>query len=310
MKPHLIIISGPTAVGKTELSIHLAKELNGEIISADSMQIYKYMDIGSAKISAKEMKGVKHYLIDTLRPDEEFNVLKFQQMAKEAMKNIYETGKIPIITGGTGFYIQSVLYDISFSNQDDRAIRKELLTFMEQNGKEALYRELQQVDPSYARNLHPNNVKKVIRGLAFYKSTGKPLSLHNQEEQKKESPYNFCYFVLTMERNKLYNRIDKRVDQMMESGLLEEVSKLKKMGYDKNMVSMQGLGYKELFSYLEGEISLLAAVEKIKRDTRHFAKRQMTWFRREKDVIFIEKNHESLHNMLVKVKEIINDDEK
>ncbi len=291
-KKPLIILTGPTAVGKTALSIQLAKKLNGEIISADSMQVYKEMDIGSAKITEKEMEGVRHHLIDVLEPQEEFNIVKFQKLSGKAMEEIYKKGKIPIIAGGTGFYIQSVLYDIDFdANEEGKEYRSTLETIAkEENGVEKLYEMLKSVDPMSAEIIHANNVKRVIRALEFYKETGTPISSHNEEQKQKESPYNFCYFVLNDDREKLYDRIDKRVDLMLENGLLEEVKNLKGKGCKKDMVSMQGLGYKEILSYLEGEISLERAVYLIKRDTRHFAKRQLTWFRREKETIFVNKD--------------------
>lgn len=303
MKKPLIILSGPTAVGKTDLSIDLAKEVNGEIISADSMQVYKYMDIGSAKITPKEMRGVKHYLIDELLPDEEFNVVKFQQMAKEALNKVYAKGKIPIITGGTGFYIQALLYDISFTDTKEDLYREKWKDFANEQGKEALHEELKKVDPDYAKEVHENNIKKVIRALSFYDATGTKLSLHNQEERQRSSPYNYLYFVLTMDRDLLYQRIDQRVDLMIAKGLLDEVKKLKQLGYTKKLVSMQGLGYKEILDYLEGKTTLEEALYILKRDTRHFAKRQITWFKREKDVIYIEKDQNSLAKLLAYTKE-------
>lgn len=291
MKKPLIILAGPTAVGKTDLSIKLAQKIGGSIISADSMQVYKYMDIGSAKIMPQEMQGIPHYLIDELLPEEEFNIVVFQKLAKKYMEEIYAAGRIPILAGGTGFYIQSVLYDIDFSKEDTSdAIRKELEDFAAREGNVALHRKLQEVDEDSAKAIHPNNVKRVIRALEFYKQNGYPISKHNEEEKQKESPYNFAYFVLNDERSHLYERIDKRVDLMLEKGLLEEVKRLKEMGYHRKMVSMQGLGYKEILAYLEGEISLEEAVYILKRDTRHFAKRQLTWFRREDEVIWVNKD--------------------
>ena len=291
MKKPLIILTGPTAVGKTKASIELAKALNGEIISADSMQVYKYMDIGSAKIRPEEMQGIKHYLVDELEPEEEFHVVRFQQMAKQAMENIYAKGKVPIVVGGTGFYIQALLYDIDFTeNEEDTTYRQELEQLAEEKGTDYLHNMLKEVDPVSAETIHANNVKRVIRALEFYKLTGNKISEHNEKERAKESPYKFCYFVLNDERKILYDRIDLRVDKMLEDGLLDEVSDLKNRGYTKDMVSMQGLGYKEILDYLNGEISLEEAIYILKRDTRHFAKRQLTWFRRERDVIWINKN--------------------
>ncbi len=289
-KKPLIILTGPTAVGKTKASIGLAKAIGGEIISADSMQIYKYMDIGSAKIRPEEMQGVPHYLIDELDPADEFHVVRFQQMAKEAMTKIYASGHIPIVVGGTGFYIQALLNDIDFTDNDnDTSFRAELETFAKGYGAEALHERLREVDPESADAIHANNIKRVIRALEFYKKTGTKISEHNEQERQKESPYQFVYFVLNDDRENLYKRIDMRVDQMIEEGLVKEVQALKERGYNRNMVSMQGLGYKEILEYLDGECTLSEAVYKIKRDTRHFAKRQITWFKREGHVTWINK---------------------
>lgn len=290
MKRPLIILTGPTAVGKTKASIGLAKAINGEIISADSMQVYKYMDIGSAKIHPEEMQGVKHYLVDELEPDEEFNVVRFQQMAKQAMQEIYAKGKVPILVGGTGFYIQAVLYDIDFQeNDEDHSYREELEGLAKEKGASYLHQMLAEVDEESAKEIHENNVKKVIRALEYHHQTGQKISAHNAQERQKESPYNAVYFVLNDERKNLYDRINLRVDQMIEEGLVEEVRGLKERGYKKEMVSMQGLGYKEMLDYLDGIYTLEEAVEIIKRDTRHFAKRQLTWFRRERNVEWINK---------------------
>ena len=289
-KRPLIILTGPTAVGKTALSVKLAKAINGAIISADSMQVYRGMDIGSAKVTKDEMEGVPHYLIDVLDPDEEFHVVRFQEMAKAAMEEIYAKGQIPILTGGTGFYIQSVLYDIDFTSQEeDTAFRDKLENLAKQQGNEVLHEMLKNVDPVSAEKIHANNVKRVIRALEFYEKTGQPISEHNEAEAAKKSPYAFCYFVLNDDRDKVYDRIEKRIDLMLDAGLIEEVKSLKEKGYHKSMVSMQGLGYKEILSYLDGEITLDEAVYILKRDTRHFAKRQLTWFRREKDVTWVNK---------------------
>lgn len=288
-KKKLVVLTGPTAVGKTELSINLAKRINGSIISADSIQIYKYMDIGSAKITREEMQGVKHYLVDELYPDEEFNIYKFKKMAEEAMAEIYAEGKIPIITGGTGFYIQSLLYDVEFDDNDnDYTYRNELEQLVKEKGNEYVHNMLREVDEKAAESIHMNNSKRVIRALEFYKQTGKKISEHNEEQREKESPYDFRYFVLNRDRDELYERINKRIDIMIENGLIEEVKGLLDRGYGRELVSMQGLGYKEIAAYLEGEISLEEAVYILKRDTRHFAKRQLTWFRRESDVIWMD----------------------
>lgn len=290
MKRPLIILTGPTAVGKTSLSLSLAKELDGEIVSADSMQVYRYMDIGTAKIREEERQGIPHHLIDVLDPWEDFNVVRFQKMARKALEEIWERGHIPIVTGGTGFYIQALLYDIHFTeNNEDSSLRKDLENYARENGAEALHSRLAEVDEKAASQIHFNNVKRVIRALEFYYQTGKKMSEHNEEERKRTSPYDFKYFVLNDEREHLYAGINRRVDLMMKEGLVEEVRKLKEMGCDSAMVSMQGLGYKEILSHLEGEYTLDEAVYKIKRDTRHFAKRQITWFKRERDVIWLHK---------------------
>lgn len=290
MKKPLVILTGPTAVGKTKASIGLAKAIGGEIISADSMQVYKQMDIGSAKIKPSEMDGIPHYLVDILEPDEEFHVVLFQQMAKQTIQKIYEKGKIPILVGGTGFYIQAVLYDIDFSeNEKDTSYREELEKLAQTKGAEYLHDRLREVDEKSAQDIHANNVKRVIRALEYFHQTGEKISEHNEEQRKKVSPYNFSYFVLNDERAHLYERINLRVDQMINEGLVREVQSLKEKGYTRDMVSMQGLGYKEMLDYLDNKCSLEEAVEIIKRDTRHFAKRQITWFKRESDVTWIDK---------------------
>lgn len=284
-KQRLIIVTGPTAVGKTALSVALAKRLCGEIISADSMQVYRHMDIGSAKVSEEEMGGVRHHLIDILEPSEEFNVARFKQLAGEAVRDIASRGAVPIVAGGTGFYIQALLYDIDFTQTtEDPAFRREMEEKAGREGPMALHALLREVDPRAADAIHANNVKRVIRALEFNRQTGMRISDHNEAERQKESAFDSYYYVLTTDRPALYERIDRRVDQMMEQGLVGEVERLRAMGCRRDMVSMQGLGYKEILSYLDGEISLDEAVRIIKRDTRHFAKRQLTWFKREREV--------------------------
>ena len=290
-KKPLIVLTGPTAVGKTALSISLAKAVGGEIISADSMQVYKHMDIGSAKIMPDEMDGIPHYLVDVLEPSEEFHIAKFQEMAKSAMKEIYSRGHVPILVGGTGFYIQSITRDIDFTENDgDMSYRYQLEAYAKEYGNEKLHEQLREIDPKSANEIHANNVKRVIRALEYYHQTGQKISEHNEEQKQKESPYKLTYFVLNDIRSLLYERIEKRIDQMLQDGLIDEVQKLKDIGYHRNMVSMQGLGYKEILAYLEGECTLEEAIYILKRDTRHFAKRQLTWFKREQDVIWVNKN--------------------
>ena len=290
-KKPMIVLTGPTAVGKTKLSILLAKRVGGEIISADSMQVYQYMDIGSAKITEEEMEGIPHHLIDILKPWDEFNVVVFQQYCEKCLGEIYERGHIPILTGGTGFYIQAVLRDIDFTeNEEDTSYRSKLEEIARVQGAEVLYNMLKEVDMPSALVIHQNNVKRMIRALEYYKQTGERISDHNEKEKQRMSPYQSCYFVLNDERERLYQRIEQRIDEMLAAGLVEEVRKLREMGCHRGMVSMQGLGYKEILAYLDGECTLDEAVYLLKRDTRHFAKRQLTWFRREQDVIWVDKD--------------------
>lgn len=290
MKQPLIILTGPTAVGKTALSIGLAKAIDGEIISADSMQVYRGMDIGTAKIHPEEMQGVPHHLIDILSPQEAFHVADFQKRCKHCMQEIYQRNKIPILVGGTGFYIQAVLYDIQFPETEaDESYRKQLEQEAKTKGAAVLHQKLAEVDPEAAGQIHPNNVKRVIRALEYYQQTGRQISMHNEEERSKDSPYHFAYYVLNLPREVLYDRINKRVEQMRQEGLEAEVRRLLEEGCRRGMVSMQGLGYKEMIQSIQGEISIEEAYDKIKQETRHFAKRQLTWFRREREVSWIQK---------------------
>ncbi len=306
-KKPLIVLTGATAVGKTDLSVRLAKRIDGEIISADSIQVYKYMDIGSAKVTEDEMEGVRHYLVDELMPDEEFNIFVFQKLAKRYIEEIYKKGKVPIIVGGTGFYIQSLLYDVDFISEDnDRTYRDELEALAKTEGNAYLHDMLREVDSESADSIHENNVKRVIRALEYFHLTGEKISTHNKEQMGKSSPYDFKYYVLNVDRDILYKRIDERIDIMIENGLVDEVKGLLDKGYKRELVSMQGLGYKEIAAYLEGEYSLEEAVYILKRDTRHFAKRQLTWFRREKDVSWI--NYEEFNMSKDEILDFIIDD--
>lgn len=290
MKPPLIVLTGPTAVGKTKLSLSLAKAVDGEILSADSMQVYRHMDIGSAKIREAEMQGIPHHMIDILDPWESFNVALFQEKGKECIREIYGRNHIPVVTGGTGFYIQALLRDIDFTeNDEDTGYRRELEQLAAGKGAACLHGMLKAVDPEAAEAIHANNIKRTIRALEYYHMTGKRISEHNVQESQKPAAYNFCYFVLNDDRERLYARIEQRIDEMLAEGLEEEVQRLRDMGCHRGMVSMQGLGYKEIMAWLEGETTYEEAVEILKRDTRHFAKRQLTWFRRERDVIWIDK---------------------
>jgi len=286
---NVIVIFGPTASGKTRLSIELAKKIGGEIISADSMQIYKLMDIGTAKPSRDEMDGIKHYMIDEVYPDEEFSVAKFKKLALEYIKNIISKGKIPIIVGGTGLYINSLIYNIDFSEvETDWNLRKKLKREDDEKGNAYLHDKLKAIDPDAAAKIHVNDVKRIIRAIEVYELTGKTISYHQKVSRLNPPEYNYIKIGLTMNREKLYDRINKRVDVMLENGLVDEVKKLVELGYDKNAIAMQGLGYKEILAYIRGECSLAEAVEILKRETRRYAKRQITWFKRIEDVYWID----------------------
>lgn len=291
MKKKLLVLAGPTGVGKTELSINLAKKLNGEIISADSMQIYKYMDIGSAKVTEEEMDGIKHHLIDVVEPSEEFSVSEFKDYGEKALDEILGKDKLPMIVGGTGLYINSLTCNMNFSEtQKDEDYRNELNKLAEEKGNVYVHEMLKDIDSESYKNIHPNNLKRVIRALEVYKLTGQPFSSYNAGEKLYDSDYDIYFYVLTMDRAKLYERINRRVDIMMEKGLLEECIKLKEMGYTSFMQSMQGIGYKEILYHLEGKISLEEAVEMIKQGSRNYAKRQLTWFRRDPRAVFLDKD--------------------
>lgn len=308
MKRPLIVIGGPTACGKTGFSIKLAKEIGGEIISADSMQVYRYMDIGTAKVTPEEADGVPHYLIDELNPDEEYNVMLFQQKAKAYIEKIWAKGKIPILVGGTGFYINALLYDNDFTEtENDTSYREECYKLVQKQGPEVLYERLKEIDPEYAANIHANNVKRVTRALEYHYLTGQKFSEHNAEQKEKETPYDAAVIILTMDREQLYERIELRIDLMMEQGLLEEVKGLLDKGYTPDLVSMQGIGYKEFIPYFKGECTLEEAVTQLKTNTRRFAKRQLTWFRRQIDGLWIDMSkatgEEALEDVLDYLKE-------
>lgn len=303
MKKPLIVIGGPTACGKTGFSIKLAKKIGGEIISADSMQVYRYMDIGTAKVTAEEADGVPHYLIDEFDPDEEYNVMLFQQKAKAYMEQIWAKGKVPILVGGTGFYINALLYDNDFTETDnDTSYREECYKLAKEQGPEVLFERLKEVDPEYAEIMHANNVKRVTRALEYYYLTGQKFSEHNAEQKEKDSPYDAAVIILNMDREKLYERIELRIDIMMEQGLLEEVKGLLDKGYTPDLVSMQGIGYKEFIPYFNGECTLEEAVTQLKTNTRRFAKRQLTWFRRQIEGLWVdlgkETSEEAMENVL------------
>ncbi|MHB8065327.1 MAG: tRNA (adenosine(37)-N6)-dimethylallyltransferase MiaA [Ruminiclostridium sp.] len=281
----VIVIVGPTASGKTSLSIELAKHCNGEIISADSMQIYKHMNIGTAKPTLDEMQGIKHYLIDEVLPSEDFNVVRFKELANKYIEEIIKKGKQPIIVGGTGLYISSLINNIKFSESEcDWELRETLKKEAEDNGPQYIHDKLKLVDEQAANNIHPNNLKRVIRALEVYYQTQKPISYHNEISQGIPAKYKFILIGLTMSRPLLYERIEKRVDIMLQNGLIEEVNSLISLGFADSLISMQGIGYKEILSYINNEKTLEEVVEIIKRDSRRYAKRQMTWFKRIKEI--------------------------
>lgn len=290
-KQPLIVIAGPTAVGKSELAAELARRIDGEVISADSMQVYKYMDIGSAKVTLEEMLGVPHHMIDVCEPTEEMDVARYAGMANAAIRDIASRGHVPVLCGGTGFYIQAVTRGIDFTETEpDTAFREEMAAYAAEHGADSLHEKLKAVDPAAAAEIHPNNIKRVIRALEYFRETGERISDHNEAERLKESPYNLVFVFLDDERAALYERIDRRVDFMMEEGLAEEVAYLRAMGLDRTYVSMQGIGYKEILAYMDGEYSLDEAVRIIKRESRHYAKRQETWFKRDRDAIRLMRN--------------------
>ena len=302
MKQKLLVIGGPTAVGKTDLSIKLAKKLNGEIISADSMQIYKYMDIGSAKVTKDEMDGINHYLIDAISPDVPFSVSDFKEYGDKSLDEIIAKAKLPIISGGTGLYINSLTCNMTFTEAEkDEDYRKHLENLAMDNGNEYIHEMLKECDPISYEEIHPNNRKRVIRALEVFKLTNKPFSSYNAGDDFYNTNYDVYYYVLTTDREKLYKRINKRVDIMMEKGLLDECIKLKEMGYTSDIQSMQGIGYKEILYYLEGKISLSEAIDMIKQGSRNYAKRQLTWFRRDPRCVFLDKDTLSDDEILDKV---------
>lgn len=288
-KTPLLIVAGPTATGKSDSAVELALRMNGEVISADSMQVYRGMDIGSAKVTVEEMRGVPHHLIDCADPSENWNVVRFQKEARRAVQDIASRGRLPILCGGTGFYIQALLYDIDFTQMDENTpLRDRLSALAAEKGPEAVHALLLEKDPASAAAIHPNNLKRVIRAIEFMEESGGSIAAHNLQQRERESAYRSVFFVLTMDRARLYERIDRRVDIMMERGLVEEVARLRAMEIQRDSTSMQGIGYKQVYGYLDGDYDLEEAVRLIKRDTRHFAKRQLTWFKREKDVIWTD----------------------
>lgn len=306
MENPLIVIGGPTASGKTDLAIEIAKKINGEIVSADSMQVYKYMDIGTAKPTKLQMQGIKHYLIDEVYPDDEFNVAIFKSKAKEYIEQIYKLGKVPILVGGTGFYIQAVVNDNDFTDKEaDTSYRDKLYEEAREKGNQYLHDKLKQVDSVSAQKIHYNNVKRVIRALEFYKQTKMPISVHNNVEKQKVSPYKLKYILLDLDRQILYNKINLRVNKMIKDGLVDEVKSLLDRGYSENLVSMQGLGYKELVPFIKNEVSIEKAIEELKKRTRHFAKRQFTWFKHQCDGTWFDVSNLNIEKVLKSIEEVL-----
>lgn len=306
MESPLIVIGGPTASGKTDLAIEVAKKINGEIVSADSMQVYKYMDIGTAKPTKFQMQGIKHYLIDEIYPDDEFNVAIFKSKAKEYIEQIYKLGKVPILVGGTGFYIQAVVNDNDFTDKEaDTSYRYKLYEEARDKGNQYLHDKLKQVDSVSAQKIHYNNVKRVIRALEFYEQTKIPISVHNDVEKQKVSPYKLKYILLDLDRQILYDKINLRVDKMIKDGLVDEVKSLLDRGYSENLVSMQGLGYKELVPFIKNEVSIEKAIEELKKRTRHFAKRQFTWFKHQCDGTWFDVSSLNIEKVLKSIEEVL-----
>ncbi|WP_245583482.1 tRNA (adenosine(37)-N6)-dimethylallyltransferase MiaA [Paenibacillus assamensis] len=284
----LLVLVGPTAVGKTRLSLDIAKKFDAEIISGDSMQVYRGMDIGTAKLAVKDREGIPHHMMDIHNPDESFSVAEFQTRCTSLIEDISSRNKLPFIVGGTGLYVESVAYGFEFSESGgDESFRTEMASYAEQFGAQALHDRLVAIDPSSSARLHPNDTRRVIRALEVFHMTGRTMS-EQLEGQERVSPYELCIIGLTMDRSLLYKRIEARVDEMLEQGLVKEVESLLQAGYDRTLVAMQGLGYKEIASYLAGERSYESAVELLKRDTRRFAKRQLSWFRRMKDIHWVD----------------------
>jgi len=285
MNNKIIVIVGPTAVGKTYVSVELAKKLNTEVISADSMQIYKGMDIGTAKVSNEEKQGINHHMINLINPDENYSVSDFKNDAESMIDNMLSENKIPVIVGGSGLYVNSLIYDLDFGNaKSDNKLRDYYTYYYEEHGQDALFEKLKKIDPESAEKIHKNNVKRVVRALEVYDITGKKFSELNTDIRKQSTKYNCILVGLSMDRKILYQRINQRVDKMLTDGLIEEVRSLLEKGYDKNLISMQAIGYKEIIDYLEGNVTLEDAVNILKRNTRRFAKRQYTWFLRDDNV--------------------------
>lgn len=296
-KPKVIVICGPTASGKTALSIELAKKINGEIVSCDSMQIYKDMDIGTAKPTIEEMQGIKHYMLDFVSPDERYSVADYKKQAKQAIREIIEKGKVPIVVGGTGLYVDSLIYEIEYQDIEfDEKYRKQLEERSEKEGLEVLYNEAKKIDPEAITKISPNDKKRILRILEIYNATGKNKTEQEKESRKNEVEFDYKVYAISWDREKLYDRINQRVDIMIDQGLIEEVQKIYSK-YNKFPTAMQGLGYKEVLEYLEGKCNKQEMIDKIKQETRRYAKRQLTWFRKNKQTIWLDGQEKIQNNI-------------
>lgn len=302
MKNKIIVIAGPTATGKTRLAVSLAERFHGEVISADSMQIYRHMDIGSAKPTVEEMKGIRHWMINTTEPTENFSVAQYVEMANAAAENILSRGKLPILAGGTGLYISSFVDNVQFTQSEtDFSLREKLFHEADVAGKDALHQKLFEIDPRSAEKIHPNNVKRVVRALELYYTTGKTMTQQNEQSRLQSSPYEPLMLALETDRDILYDRINRRVDIMLQNGLLREIETLKGMGLTSEMQSMQGIGYKELLNSCETKEGLAEAIEQVKKNSRNYAKRQLTWFRRDARYHWLDCMAEDVEQQAVKL---------
>lgn len=300
MKDNLLVLMGPTAIGKTSISVELAKQLDGEIISADSMQIYKYMDIGTAKIKKEETQGIKHHMIDIVYPDEDYSVQNFQRQGKNLIRDINSKDKLAMLVGGTGLYINSLTYKLNFAGvAKDEEIRNKYENLALKHGNKYLHEKLYDIDRKSYEKINVRDLKRIVRALEIYEITGKTMSEYNKDFRKPNDEYNLKMFCLNMNRKKLYERINLRVDQMIQEGLIEEVKEILNMGYDKNLTSLKAIGYKEIIMYLEGEISIEEAIEMIKKSSRNYAKRQLTWFRRDDRIEWIDIDNFKSTNQIV-----------
>lgn len=307
----LIVVAGPTASGKTALAVEIAERINGEVISADSVQIYKYLDIGSAKPTREEKRGIPHYMIDCVDPSDDFSVADYTRAAHGYAGDIYSRGKIPVLAGGTGLYISSVVNDVDFGEeQTDGALREELWKIARERGTEYMHNMLREVDEEAASNIHPNNVVRVVRAVEFYKKTGVPISVHQAKTREKESRYLPCMLAIEHNRDMLYDRINRRVDIMLENGLLDEVRSLTERGYRKTLNSMKGIGYKEVMDYLRGFMTYAELTEAVKRESRRYAKRQLTWFKKDKRIIWINYSDKLVEDAMAIVTEFLDNNVK